>query len=152
MNAQKKHADDLPYWKTGRSSEKALQEAKNAITKTGGIITGEGFMMMAGTGAFFIQFKMDGDEFRFVENVITPRNKKDESAAKIQAAASLKHAVKARVNEAIRHGARRAFLGALLLPDGSTVNQQDNETLAGLFGRVNPSNALESGIIEGDYE
>ena len=129
---KRKYAEDLPYWKTGRSADKALTEAKNAIEKSGGKITGEGYGMVNGEGAYFLQFTMQGDEFRFVEPVMRSRAG-NETAAKIQAAASLKHAIKARVNEALRHGARRAFIGSLILPDGRTVNQQDTTALVKLF-------------------
>lgn len=132
---KKQYAEDLPYWKTGEQIDEAIAEAKNAIKKNGGKVTGEGYGMMGGEAAFFIQFEMQGETFRYVEPVMAARSwsATNERAAKVQAAASLKHAIKARVNEAVRHGARRAFMDSLLLPNGQTVYQQDNETLMKLF-------------------
>lgn len=129
---KKKYAEDLPYWKTGENADRNIQEAKNALANYGGKVTGEGYGMMDGEAAFFLQFEMHGETFRYVEPVMQSRTR-DEKAAKIQAAASLKHAIKARVNEAVRHGARRAFMDSLLLPNGQMVYQQDNATLARLF-------------------
>ena len=154
MTFKQKYAEDLPYWKTGNSTDKAITEAKNAITGNGGEITGEGYGMMNGEGAFFLQFTMQGSEFRYVEPVMQSKTG-NMRAAKIQAAASLKHAVKARVNEAVRHGARRAFIGSLLLPNGQTVDQQSNEKLIKLFSPVTSgANLLDSGdsAIDGDWK
>lgn len=131
-NHKPKYAEDLPYWKTGQSADKAITEAKNAIVKAGGKVTAEAFGISNGVGAYVLQFTLDGDEFRFTEPVMRSI-KGNERAAKVQAAASLKHSIKARVNEAVRHGARRAFLGSLILPSGQTVNQQSNAELAQLF-------------------
>lgn len=150
---KKQYAEDLPYWQTGENAEKAIQEAKNTLTKYGGKIVGEGYGMMDGEAAFFLQFTMQGETFRYVEPVMQSRTR-NEKAAKVQAAASLKHAIKARVNEAVRHGARRAFMDSLLLPNGQTVYQQDNATLARLFAPVanNPQlpapDVYEGEIIE----
>ena len=107
--------------------------------------------MMNGEAAYFIQFEMQGDTFRYVEPVMQPhvRNPANERAAKVQAAASLKHAIKARINQAVRHGARRAFLDSLLLPNGQVAYQQDNETLMRLFSSVTRPE-LMGGIIEGE--
>lgn len=150
-NFKSKFAEELPYWKTGQSADKAISEAKSAITKNGGKITGEGFGMTDNQGAFFLQFEMHGEEFRYVEQIMQSKTG-NERAAKIQAAASLKHAIKARVNEAMRHGARRAFMSSLLLPNGQIIHQQSNESLIRLFAPISPANLLDSGtdIIEGE--
>jgi len=148
---KKSYAEDLPYWQTGESGDKAIQEAKNALTRYGGRITGEGYGMREGEAAFFLQFEMQGETFRYVEPVMQSRTC-NEKAAKVQAAASLKHAIKARVNEAVRHGARRAFMDSLLLPNGQMVYQQDNATLARLFAPVTaaPQLQLPPEIYEGE--
>ena len=149
MSFKQKAAEDLPYWKTGSSSEKAITEAKNAITKNGGRIIGDGYLTRNGEGAFFLEFEMHGDSFRIVEKIMYS-NTGNEKAAKVQAAASLKHSVKARVNEAVRHGARRAFMHSLLLPDGTTVDQKSNSELLKLFSPMSTDNLLGDGAIEGE--
>lgn len=151
MEFKTKSAEDLPYWQTGRSADKAITEAKNAIVKNGGKITGDGFISRNGEGAFFLEFEMHGDSFRVVEKIMYSRTG-NENAAKIQAAASLKHSIKARVNEAVRHGARRAFMHSLLLPDGSTVDQKSNSELLKLFNPIVANNLLGEGMIEGEIE
>jgi len=148
-----KYAEDLPYWKTGKSAERAITEAKNAIENNKGKITSEGFFVRDGQGLYFLEFTMDGDSFRFVEPVMKSRSGNDRSA-KIQAAASLKHSIKARVNEAQRHGARRAFMSALLLPNGETLDQQSNDMLVKMFSPYTGVSPLIDGedVVDGEIE
>ncbi len=146
----KVYAEDLPYWKTSRSSESAIEQAKSAIEKAGGKVTGEGYMMIDGQAAWMLQFEIDGDTFRYTEPVIESAYG-NAKAAKIQAAVSLKHAIKARCVEAMRKGARKAFIGELLLPNGHTLNEMQTPEIAKLLPRLTPGvPLLEGEIVTGD--
>lgn len=151
---KKKYAEDLPYWKSGTQFRRAIDEALNAISKNGGEITAEGTATIDGVTAFFVQFKMDGDEFRFVEKIAETRSRHESAkkSAKIQAAASLKHSIKARVNEAVRSGARKAFMSSLILPNGRVAHEESNISLQKLFA---PSDQILLGSgdeIQGEWE
>ena len=149
MRVKKTYAEDLPYWQTSRSSDKALDEAKKNIAEAGGKITGEGFMMTDGVSAFMLQFEIDGDTFRYVEPVIESKNGNTKSA-KIQAAASLKHTIKSRCVEARRKGAKKAFIGEMLLSTGQTINEMDTPELAEFARALSPSDVPV--LIAGEVE
>lgn len=150
---KKIYAEDLPYWKSGTQYNRAIDEALNYIEKYGGSITAQGTATIDGVTAIFIQFDMDGDSFRFVEKVAQTKSSHETAkrAAKVQAAASLKHSIKARVNEAARHGARKAFLSSLILPNGKVAHEESSIDLQNLFG-VSTAPLLGSGEIEGKWE
>ena len=117
------HAEDVNYWKTGRSAPDAwLDRAKKEIEKAGGHHLGEGFGSDAATGrsAYMIAFELEGDQFKIVWPVLPSRGE-NERAARVQAATMLYHDVKARCVSAKVRGARAAFFSYLLLPDGRTA-------------------------------
>lgn len=67
-----------------------------------------------------IEFDMAGHRFRYVMPVAVSRTGKS-GAAKIQAAATLKHIIEARCVEVMRRGALEAFLPDLVLPSGERL-------------------------------
>lgn len=122
--SSKRYADQFPYWKSGGSSPEAwVDKACREVERAGGRVVLEMFaqnsaQMQAG---YLLQFQLEGDGFRIQWPVLQPRQAKDLPAARRQAATMLYHDVKTRCVSARVLGARRAFFGFLVLPDGRTA-------------------------------
>lgn len=155
MNKRNKlYAEDLPYWKSGTQYNRAIEEAVNTLGKYGANVTMNGQFVIDGDKVLAVQFSLDGDEYRIVERVILPRKRTtaNDRAAEIQAAAALKHNVKARVNQYLRNGARSAFMSALILPNGKVAHEESNVNLQRLL-MPNSSAMLSDGrMIDGEWE
>ena len=122
-------ATDLPYWKTGRSPpDEWLRKAKAQVEQAGGTITESGAIMQYGHEVVLLGFKMDGDTFRVMWPVLE-HEPKDNQAAVRQAATMLFHDIKARCVSARVKGARWAFHGELMLPDGRQAGALDDGEL-----------------------
>lgn len=119
-----RYAEDLNFWKSGKSSPDAwIDRTKKQIISLGGSGIAEGFGA-DGTGrsAFMIGFTLQEERFSIVWPVMQSRCK-DERAERIQAATTLYHYVKAVSLYSVVVGARSAFFSHLLLSDGRTANQ-----------------------------
>ena len=123
-------AENVNYWKTGRSgTDRWLKMAKDEIKAVGGQILGE--MQggdYSGRYAFMLYFSIAGDQFKLVWPVLKSKSGNDQ-AARIQAATALYHDVKAKCVALKFRGARAAFAGEQLLPDGRTVAEVTNPEL-----------------------
>lgn len=153
MTSKKKlYAEDLPYWRSGTKYNRAIDEAVNALNKYGAEISMNGQFNINGVKVIAIQFKLDMDEYRLVERIILPRkrNSANDRAAEIQAAAALKHDVKARLNQYLRNGARKAFMSALILPNGKVAHEESNVGLQQLL-MPPAAHALGDGVIDGEW-
>lgn len=113
------YAEDLNYWKTGKSSPDTwIDRARKEIEVAGGTVDNEAFGRDAsGRSAYMLAFSFGADRFRVVWPVLESKSG-DERAARIQATTMLYHDVKARYVTAKVLGIRSAFFGYLLLPDG----------------------------------
>jgi hypothetical protein len=118
-------ADDLPYWKTStQAANHWIEKAGIEIERAGGEVIGDACGKLPGGGtALILQFRLGGDVFRILWPVVTPRSERDLPVARRQAATALFHDVKARCMSVRFLGARSAFCGFLLLPDGRTVGE-----------------------------
>jgi hypothetical protein len=116
-------ADDLPYWKTSPAgADSWLDKAAVEIERAGGEVIGHACGKLPSGGvAYVFQFKAGADVYRLVWPVMEPRYPEDLGAARRQAATALFHDVKARCLAARFMGARAAFVGFMLLPDGRSV-------------------------------
>ena len=117
-------AEEINYWKTGRSSPDTwIERAIKQIEKLGGKVLTEAFGSEPATGrsAFMIGFEINNDRFKLVWPVLPTKTEGNERPARIQAATMLYHDVKARCISATVLGSRRAFFSYLLLPDGKTA-------------------------------
>jgi hypothetical protein len=124
-------AEDVNYWKTGRSAPDAwMDRAKGEIEKAGGEIFGSAIVTEDATGraGFMLVFRLDGERFKIAWPVL-PSKSGDEKAARIQAATMLYHDVKARCVSARVLGARAAFFNYLLLPDGRAAAEASTPEL-----------------------
>ena len=123
------YAEDLPYWKTGRSSfDSWLEKAERFLVESGGEVVRQATGRERGSEAMMMEFELDGDTFRVVWPVL-PSKKDDRGAARRQAATMLFHDVKSR---GVRHrifGARVAFFEFLVLPTGATAQEVGAEVL-----------------------
>lgn len=123
------YAEDINYWKTGRSDPDVwMQRAKAQIEKLGVKLLSEGYGKSGDRAAYLLHFEAQGEQFRVIWQVL-PTKTGDERAAKIQAATLLYHDVKAKCLEATVKGARVAFFEYLLLPDGKTASEASNKEL-----------------------
>ena len=126
-------AEDVRYWRTGRSSPDIWIDKTRKIIEDdlGGSVEAEGFGRSDGQAAFMLQFTIDLQSFRVVWPVL-PTRSGDDRAAKIQAATMLYHDCKARAISAAVLGPRIAFFQNLLLPNGKTAAQIADSDLAKL--------------------
>lgn len=91
------------------------------LKEYGAVFTGRahGHDMITGQEAYMMQFSLDGDNYKIVWPVLTPKQEKDGNAARRQAATMLYHDIKARLMYATVHDIRNAFLPMLLVTDAS---------------------------------
>jgi hypothetical protein len=133
------YAEDVNYWRTGRSSPDVwVERAKDSIEALGATILGEGFGRdQHGKAAYMLAFQIDGDPFKILWPVV-PSKSGDEKAARIQAATMLYHYVKAVCLYAVVMGARPAFFSHLMLPDGSgrVASEVAGSELAGVIPQM----------------
>ena len=154
MNEKQKYAEELPYYQTSTSSADAwMDKACTEIKRYGGKILNEGFVReQSGRAAFLLEFQIADDNFHLVWQVLKSKSGNDK-AAKIQAATTLYHDVKAKCLRAAWVGARAAFLEWLMLPGGQTAGQATTpelqQAIPDLFRPRLP--ALTSGdIVDGE--
>jgi hypothetical protein len=124
-------AEDVNYWKTGRSDPGTwMDRAKAEIVKAGGEILGSAIVTedISGRSGFMLAFALDGERFKVAWPVL-PSRSGNEKAARIQAATMLYHDVKQRCVSARVLGARAAFFNYLMLPDGRTAAQASTPEL-----------------------
>jgi len=123
MSIQNLDAEDLNYWKTGKSSPDTwVGRAKRQIEDLGGIVVAEAFgnEPLTGRSAYMLSFVFGEDRFKIAWPVLHSRTG-NESAARIQAATFLYHTVKALCLSATVLGPRAAFFSFLILPSGQTA-------------------------------
>jgi len=122
------YADDVNYWKTGKSSADTwLDRSQSLIEEIDGEVTNVGFSHLPKTGqaAYLIEFRADMDTFKIVWPVLPTRyeGKKEEAAARRQAATFMFHDIKAKCMKAKIFGIRGAFFPFLQLPGGMVAAQ-----------------------------
>ena len=118
------------YWKTGQSSPDTwIEKAKTQIIKIGGTVLAEGFGSdNTGRSAYMLGFELDGERFKVIWPVLTPKGG-DIRSARRQAATMLFHHVKAACMSSRVLGTRAAFFAHLMLPDGIVAMQVANPEL-----------------------
>lgn len=117
------YGEDVNYWQTSQSSpDRWMEKIKKQIHGLGGQVLMEGFGSepMTGRSAYMMAFEIEGEKFKVVWPVL-PSKKKNELAARRQAATMLYHDIKTKCLGAVVLGARSAFFSYLLLPDGRTA-------------------------------
>lgn len=127
------HAENLPYWKTGKSPPSIwLDKAAEEVRRAGGTVLALAFGTDGSQKAYMLQFRIGGDMFRVVWPVAKSSkwihnrgNPKDqwEVAAKRQAATMLYHDVKSSCVKMRVMGARVAFFAHLVLPTGEVAGE-----------------------------
>ena len=150
------YAEDINYWKTGRSSPDTwIAKTERQIQSLDGKVLAEAFGKDAsGNSAFMLAFEIGEDKFKVIFPVL-PSKSGNEGAARIQAATMLYHDIKSKCISATVLGTRAAFFSYLLLTDGKTTTDFETDDLRpmlnDLFGTS--TNLLASGdeIIEGEY-
>lgn len=116
-------AEDLPYWKTGKSSfDSWLEKAERFLVESGGEVTRQATGREYGAEAMMMEFELDDDTFRVVWPVL-PSWQEERSAARRQAATMLFHDIKSRGVRYRIFGARVAFFEFLVLPSGATAQE-----------------------------
>jgi hypothetical protein len=152
------YAEDINYWKTGKSNAGAwLEKAKQQIIKLGGhvLIQAEGMNPDTGNEIYMLHFMIDNENYKILWPVLPTRTstQANQRAAKIQAATMLYHDVKARCITAAVLGSRKAFFAYYMLPDGRAAADAGNEDIARLFDAFSGRTQIESGeIVDGDIE
>lgn len=130
MNNKKVYAEDCNYWKTSQTSPDTwLDQAKSLIIKAGGKILADGYINESSSrNVFMVKFSF-GEQVFVASEFVLESIGKNVKAAKIQAATTLYHEIKARCVSMKRRGARWAFLQYLMLPDGQVVGHASNPEL-----------------------
>lgn len=125
MTHELPYCDELPYWRTSRTSPDGwIVKTIKLLRDLGADSVSDAFVSANdGRATFAIVFTFEGDTFRVVWPVMRIRNPKDESASRIQAATLLYHDCKAKAVSAKALGVRTAFIGQLLLKNGKTVQE-----------------------------
>lgn len=142
MNTKMPYAEDMPYWRTSKTSvDSWLEKVKLEIKRAGGVIImsmyGDDHLGRAG---FMIRFQFGDDYFQMTWPVLRPKSgDKDLPAAKVQAATMMYHSVKAKAVEIRVRGARAAFYGDLLLNDGRTTSEASQEAFLGSLPALLPA-------------
>ena len=147
------YAEDINYWKTGRSSpDDWIARTVRQIQSLDGEVLAEAFGKDAsGNSAFMLAFEIGGDKFKILFPVL-PSKSGNEKAARMQAATMLYHDIKSKCISAAVLGARAAFFSYLLLPDGRTTANLDTNELPMLDNLFNTSvKQIESDYIDGEY-
>ncbi len=117
------YAEEINYWKSSKSSPGSwIEKASGQIENLGGKVLTHAFGQdsSAGRSAYMIMFEIGIDAFKVIQPVL-PTRKKEDIAAKRQAATLLYHEVKSRCLRAVISGSREAFFQYMLLPDGRTT-------------------------------
>lgn len=133
------HAEDVPYFQTGKSAvETWIERTKKEIASVGGKLQGEmfGYDHATGQASFLLQFQIGDDVFKLIWPVLPCRKPVNERAAKIQAATALYHDVKAKVVAAKFKGTRTAFFEYLVLPNDQTTAQAATADFLDLVPRL----------------
>jgi hypothetical protein len=119
------YAEDVNYWKTGRSSpDEWLDKTRALIASVDGVVNRQAFAAEAGgQQAYLIEFTLADQAYKIVWPVLQTKSGKDWTAAKRQAATALYHDVKARVVTLKFLGARNAFFPFLVLDNGLPAAQ-----------------------------
>jgi len=119
---KKRYAENMPYWKSGKSQpESWILKAKEEIKAAGGIGIGDGFLDYAGQAAFMLTFRLGEDVFKVMWPVMESKTG-NALAARRQAATMLYHDVKAKCVSARVLGVRKSFFSYLVLGDGRVVS------------------------------
>lgn len=132
------YAEDINYWKTGKSSPDVwLEKAKTEIKRVGGVVAGSVIVSdeIAGKYAFMLAFSLGDDQFKMVWPVL--KTKTDNlKAARIQSATALYHEVKAACVKLKFLGARSAFFAYLMLDDGRTASEVGGNELSEILPQL----------------
>ena len=134
------YAEDIPYWKTGKSAPDAwLDRTEGVIEKLGGRVRlrARGNDDSGKQQVFVVEFEMGGERFRVVWPVL-PSRSGDTKAAERQAATLLYHDAKARSLNATLFGPRHAFFQFLLLPNGQTAGEAAAPMLSAYLPKMLP--------------
>ena len=129
------YAEDVNYWKTGKSAPGIwLDKTAAQIEKLGGrvLIKAEGLHPETGREAYMLGLEIEGENYKVVWPVLPcyTQTQANERAAKVQAATMLYHDVKARCVSAVVLGARQAFFSYYMLPDGRSVSSVSTPELS----------------------
>jgi hypothetical protein len=133
LSSKRRYADDLPYWKTSKSTvDSWLNKAKREIATIGGKITGEAYLNDAdkGRAAFMLSFTLEGRLYVAKWAVMPTKRgtEQDQQSAKVQAATALYHDIKARVVTCKFQEKHFAFLNYMMLPNGQNVAEAADST------------------------
>lgn len=123
--------DELPYWKTSKSSADSwVAKTIELLKKLGAKNISEAFASSGGVSSFVIVFHAGDEMFRVVWPVLRVRQPENQTAARIQAATLMYHDCKAKAVAAKALGLRTAFIGQLVLPNNCTVQESAQPMIA----------------------
>lgn len=112
------------------------RRSETSTSQAGGEFKGEGFGSDAdGRAAFMLAFEIKGDKFKIIWPVMKSKTS-NERAARVQAATTLYHYVKAVCLYAAVVGTRTAFFSHFMLPDGRTASEVSGYELAEMTPRL----------------
>jgi hypothetical protein len=138
------YAEQLPYWKSGQESIDTIQaKIHTEIQRAGGVVSQYGDLTDSGRTMFFVTFTLQGDQYRIAYPVLKSRSKNQTAAVltacRRQAVTMMYHDVKSRCVSVRVLGARTAFGGFRLMPDGRTDGQTSTPELLALLPLALPA-------------
>ncbi len=150
-----KYAEELPYWQTSQTDPDTwIEKTIRVMAELGGKLQMEAFGKDGqGRGAYLLTFSIKEDTYRVVWPVMQSRGGRNK-AAKIQAATSLYHYVKALSLAAAVMGIKAALFSFFELPDGSTVLEHTDSAIlqAGRMFQLPASSQGEGDIYQGEVK
>ncbi len=120
------NAEDIRYWKTGKSSPDTwIEKTIKLIEDLGGNVISHAYGKDPASGkrAYMFFFEIEGFQFKVVQRVLDSKYQGSELAEKRQATTLMHHEIKAKCLSMMIKGARTAFFEYLLLPDGRTASE-----------------------------
>lgn len=150
MAEEKIYAEHVNYWKTSRktTSDGWIEKAKKELQNIGGNVIEEGFIRQEGKSAFLFSFVLENEQYKMIWPVLQSQYLEQEKAAKVQASTALYYEVKNTCVKAKFLGTRVAFIGYLMIDDGRTISQLNNEEFQEKLPEAYKANVLALPVIK----
>lgn len=130
-------ANELPYFKTGKSSaESWVLKTEKLIESAGGIVHTRLMGKSLGLEGIMIQFAIEGSQFKLTWPVLPVEKMIDESAALRQCGTMIYHDTKARINRIRIFGPKVVFADWLILENGQTLAQSHESLISGMLNNL----------------
>ena len=130
-------ADELNYWKSGKSSpESWLDKVEKMITDVGGTVNTRLMGRLGDYEGIMFGFRIGTESYKITWPVLPPKNDKDWPAARRQAATMVYHDTKAKMVSYRIFGPKVVFSNWLVAPDGKTLAERVPSEIANALNDI----------------